>query len=383
MPKIVYIITEDWSFLSHRVVLARACRAAGWDVVIATRVSDHGDEIRRAGFVLEPLPLERGGMNPFADLRAIAAMVGVLRRHRPDIVHTVALKPNLYGNIAAMLAGSPPVVSAITGIGSILSGAALGSSLLRRVLIAALRLVLNRRRVTLIVQNDDDRALAIDRKFAPARRIAVIRGSGVDLRAFPAQPLPPAPPVVFALVARMLADKGVPEAVEATRLARRHRADIVLRLIGAPDPANPMSLTEAQLRAFAATPGVEWLGPRGDIAAVWRDAHAAILPSWREGLPKSLLEALASARPVITTDTVGCRDVIEDGVEGVLVPLRDPAALAAAMERLADDAELRARMAAAARARAEARFGEDRVVAAHLDLYRAVLAEAGSEADSR
>lgn len=383
MPKIVYFINEDWYFLSHRAVLARACRDAGWDVVIATHVTDRGDEIRAAGFTLEPLPLERGGMNPFADLRAIAAMTGVLRRHRPDIVHTVGLKPNLYGNIAVLVAGRPPVVSAVAGMGSILSGAAGGSGLLRRILMAGLRLALNRRNVTLIVQNDDDRALAIAQGFATAERIAMICGSGVDLAAFPAQPLPPAPPVVFALVARMLVDKGVPEAVEAVRLARRHRADIVLRLIGAPDPANPMSLSEAQLRAFAATPGVEWLGPRADIAAVWRDAHVAVLPSWREGMPKALLEALASARPVITTDTVGCRDVIDDGVEGVLVPLRDPPALAAAMVRLADDAGLRARMATAARARAELRFGQDRVVAAHLDLYRAVLAGTGPESDSR
>lgn len=380
MPKIVYIINEDWYFLSHRAALASACRAAGWEVVVATHVTDRGEEIRRAGFVLEPLPLERGGMNPLTDLRALAAMIGVLRRHRPDLVHTVALKPNLYGNLAALLAGSPPVVSAVAGMGSLLSGASGGSGLLRRAVLALLRLVLNRRKVTLIVQNDDDRATAIDHGFARAERIATIRGSGVDLQAFPAQPLPPAPPVAFALVARMLVDKGVPEAVEAARLARGNGANLVLRLVGAPDPANPMSLSEQRLREFAAAPGIEWLGPRGDIAAVWRDAHVAVLPSWREGMPKSLLEALARARPIVTTDTVGCRDVIDDGTEGILVPLRDPPALAAAMERLANDAALRARMAAAARRRAEARYGLDRVVAAHLDLYRAVLAGTGPAA---
>ncbi len=150
----------------------------------------------------------------------------------------------------------------------------------------------------------------------------------------------------------MLIDKGVREAVDAARMLRSKGRPIVLRLIGAPDPENPMSLDETELRAFATEPGVEWLGPRNDIAAVWRDAHVAVLPSWREGLPKALLEALASGRPVITTDATGCRDVIDHGIEGLLVPLKDRRGLAAAMEKLACDPALRAAMGSAARQRA-------------------------------
>jgi len=376
MTKIVFFISEDWYFLSHRLALAEACRDAGWEVVVATRVGRHGDEIRRAGFTLEPIPLERGGMNPLRDARALAVVTGVLRRHRPDILHAVGLKPVLYGNLAAVIAGTPHVVSALAGMGSLLSGAARGAGPIRAVVLAALRPLLNRNRVRVVVQNDDDRALVLANRFATSERIVMIRGSGVDLAAFPAQPEPPAPPVVFALVARMLIDKGVPEAVEAMRLLRGRGIDAVLRLVGAPDSENPMTLDEARLRAFAAEPGVEWMGASDDIAAVWRAAHVAVLPSWREGMPKALLEALASARPVITTDTVGCRDVIEDGVEGLLVPLRSPPALAAAMERLATDSGLRGRMGAAARKRAEAKFDRRLVVAAHLTLYRSLLGEA-------
>jgi glycosyltransferase involved in cell wall biosynthesis len=375
LPKIVFFISEDWYFLSHRRVLAEACRAAGWEVVIATHVTDRAALIRDAGFILEPIPLWRGGMNPVVDLATVWAMIGVLRRHRPAVLHAVGLKPVLYGNIAAWIAGTPHIVSALAGMGSVLSGASKSVGLVRRLVQTALRPLLNRRQVRVLVQNDDDRAQVLANRFAPAARIETIRGSGVDLALFPPQPMPPAPPVVFALVARMLIDKGVPEAVDAARMLRSKGVPVILRLVGAPDPENPMSLDETRLRAMAAEPGIEWLGARSDIVSVWRDAHVAVLPSWREGMPKALLEALASGRPVITTDTTGCRDVIEPGVEGLLVPLKDPPALAEAMERLATDPALRATMAIAARTRAEARFDQRQVAAAHLDLYRAMMAE--------
>ncbi len=379
MTKIVYFIAEDFYFLSHRLALAEACRDAGWAVVVATRTGSRGAEIARAGFALEPIPLERGGMNPLSDLRALAAVIGVLRRHRPDILHAVGVKPVLYGTLAALVAGTPHIVAALAGMGSLLSGAAQragaarGSGLVRTLVQRALRPLLNRSRVRVIVQNDDDRALVLANGLTTQARTVIIRGSGVDLDAFAAQPIAPAPPVVFALVARMLIDKGVPEAVEALRLLRGRGVPAVLRLVGAPDPENPMTLDASRLAAYAAEPGVEWQGATDDIVGVWRAAHVAVLPSWREGMPKALLEALASARPVITTDTVGCRDVIEDGVEGILVPLKNPQALAAAMERLATDADLRARMGRAARRRAETKFDRRRVVEAHLDLYRGLL----------
>ncbi len=381
MPKIVFFISEDWAFLSHRRILATACREAGWQVVLATRVND--ERTRRAieamGVVVEHIPLRRRLLDPVADAGALWALIRVLRRHRPDILHTVALKPSLYGNLAALFAGTDHVISAIAGIGTLYRGA-VGEHdsalyrLVRPVFATVMRAVLRRHGTRVIVQNDGDAADVLAHRWATADRLVTIRGSGVDLAAFPAQPLPQAPPVVFVLVARMLKDKGVPEAVEAARLLRARGMPVLLRLVGDPDPENPMTIDAETLRLYASQPGVEWLGRRDDIAAIWRNAHAAVLPSWHEGLPKALLEALASARPVITTDVPGCRDVIEDEVEGMLVPLRDPAALAAAMERLAADEGLRARMAAAARRRAETRFDQRHVAEAHLALYRAVLA---------
>ncbi len=383
MTKILFFIAEDWAFLTHRVPLARACLAAGWEVVLAAHVTDKQDAVRALGIALEPLPLERGGMNPLRDLAAILAMRRALRRHRPDIVHAVAMKPVLYGALAARLAGQRNFVAALAGMGYLFLARSAKARLLRGVLVRALAILLDRADARVIVQNDDDRALVLGRGIAPAARIALIRGSGVDLAAFPAMAEPPAPPVVFALVARMLADKGVREAVEAARILRAHGANIVLRLVGAPDPANPASLGADQLRGWAAEGLVDWQGPRADIAEMWRTAHVAVLPSYREGMPKALLEAAACARPIVTTDVPGCRDTIEPGVEGLLVPARDAVALADAMERLARDGELRRRMGLAARARAEARFGDGEIAEAHMLLYRALLGESPPASSSR
>lgn len=372
---IVFFISEDWYFLSHRRALAEACLREGWRVVVAANDTGQAQAIRDAGCVFAPVPMRRGGINPLRDLRALAAMMGVVRRYRPDLIHAVALKPVLYANLAARLAGRAGVVSALAGMGYLFTGESLKIRILRLGVTSVLRLLLGGRRSRVIVQNDDDRELLLSHGLARAGQVATIRGSGVDLAAFPAQAPPSTQPAIFALVARMLADKGVREAAAAARELRRRGVPFRLWLVGAPDPQNPATLSEAELRDWEAEGILEWLGQRGDIATIWRDAHVAVLPSYREGMPKALLEAAACGRPIITTDTVGCRDVIDDGVEGLLVPVRDANALADAMQRLAADAGLRARMGVAARQRAEARFGQDRVVRAHIALYRELLAE--------
>lgn len=373
MTKIVFFISEDWYFLSHRRALAEACRDAGWDVVVATHVSGQAQAIRDAGFILEPVFIDRGGMNPLRDLRTLAAMVAVLRRHRPDILHCVAMKPVLYGGAAAILTGVPQTVSAMAGLGYLFTDGRGGW--LARAVKAALAGVVKRCGSRMIVQNHDDFRQMTGFGVARPEQMALIPGSGVDLAAFPAMPEPAGAPVVFALVARMLADKGIREAAAAARLLRAQGIAFELRLVGGTDPHNPTSLSEAELRGWEAEGLLRWLGRQDDIAAVWREAHVAILPSYREGMPKSLLEAEACARPVITTDVEGCREAIENGVEGLMVPVRDPTALAQAMRRLIEDPALRAQMGAAARRRAERVFDKNAILAAHMTLYRAALAE--------
>ena len=371
MPKIVYFITEDWAFLSHRLPLARAARDAGWEVVIATHVTTKADIITGEGFILEPIPLDRGGTNPWRELKALAVLAAVLIRHRPDILHCVAVKPVIYGNLIAWLTRQKATVSALAGMGYAYTGGSAKVRALRRVLSTVLRILLRRKNAHLIVQNDDDRDLMLALGAATPETITLIPGSGVDLKALPALPPPDNQPPVFALVARMLADKGVREAVEAM-----NQVDGLLWLVGSPDPHNPSTIDEAEIRGWERGGRVKWLGHRNDIVEVWRQADVAVLPSYREGTPKALLEAAACGRPIVTTDVTGCRQVIENGVEGFIVPARSSYGLGEAMRRLAEDKDLRHKMGTAARLRAEQRFGQERVVKMHFEIYRSLMGNA-------
>lgn len=367
MPKIVYFITEDWAFLSHRLPLARAARDAGWEVVIATHVTTKAELIEQEGFLLEPIPLDRGGTNPWRELKALVALASVLIRHRPDILHCVAVKPVIYGNLIAWLTRQKATVSALAGMGYAYTAGSPKVRALRFLLSTLLRLLLRRPNHRLIVQNEDDRDLMLKLGAATPETIVLIPGSGVDLEALPALPPPDNDPPIFALVARMLADKGVREAVQAMI-----SVDGLLWLVGSPDPHNPSSIDERELRGWEMAGKVRWLGHRNDIAEIWRQADVAVLPSYREGTPKALLEAAACGRPIVTTDVVGCRQVIENGVEGFVVPARSSHGLGEAMQRLAVDKDLRHKMGLAARKRAEERFGQERVVAMHFEIYRSL-----------
>jgi glycosyltransferase involved in cell wall biosynthesis len=267
-------------------------------------------------------------------------------------------------------------VNAVTGFGYLGASQAAKAHLVRAGVRTLLPPLTNRRNAWTLLQNDDDLAMAMRLGLASSSRTAVIRGSGIDLGHF--QPLPePAGPVTVALVSRMLKIKGVDVAVEAVRRLQRGGHDIRLLLAGGPDPANPASFDEATLRRWTAEPGIEWLGPVADVRQVWARAHIGLLASrGGEGVPKSLLEAAASARPLIATDVPGCRDVVgPDGEAGLLVPTDDPAAMANALLELAGDATRRQRLGAAARQRAETLFGDEVIGRETVELYERILRE--------
>lgn len=369
--KILFLVTESWYFLSHRLPLAKACLERGWEVVVATRV-DPDFPITTPGIRVVPITLRRAGRHPVEEAAALAGLYRIFRRERPDIVHAVGLKPVLYGAVAAFFARVPHIVTALAGMGYIFMSAHWRIRLIRRLLIVWLRLILRRPNTWLILQNYDDIAMLITGGVAASARVLLVRGSGVDLAHFQAMPEPEGIPV-FAVVSRMLRDKGIREVVLAARLLVRGGVAARVLLVGGPDPDNPTSLSEADLAAWHAEGCIEWLGPQRDIRAVWRDAHVCVLPSYREGLPKALLEAAACGRPIITTDVPGCRAVVDDGVEGRVVPQGDWRSLARAMAELAGSPELRRRMGTAARRRAEADFGEARIVAEVMALYDRIL----------
>ncbi len=371
-PRLLYLVTEDWYFCSHRLPVARAARDAGAEVVVATRVTAHRAAIEAEGFRLVPLSWRRGSHGPLAELAAIREIAAVYRRERPDLVHHVALKPVIHGSIAAVLAGVPRVVNALTGLGALFIGSDAKTRALGAAARALLRPLLNRRGTRVILQNEDDRRLLETRGLLGHDRVALIRGSGVDTARFRPAPEPTGTPVAL-LVARMLRDKGVEEFVAAARLLRERGVDARLQLAGPVDLDNPATLDEARLRGWQSEGIVDWLGPIEDVAGLWARSHIAVLPSYREGLPKALLEAAACGRALVATDVPGCREIVRHEETGLLVPAKDAAALADAIQRLANDGTLRRRLGAQACAIAESEFAEEVVVRETMALYREML----------
>jgi glycosyltransferase involved in cell wall biosynthesis len=367
--KLLFLVTEDWYFCSHRLPPARAAQAAGYDIVVATRVANRGAEITAEGFRLVPIGLRRRSRNPFREIAAIAEIVQLYRRERPDIVHHVALKPVLYGSLAALLVRRPAVVNALAGMGFLFTSSSRLATLLRAVVSRVFRILLNAGRNVLILQNPDDTAMLVSGGLVAASRVRLIRGSGVDIERFRPTPEPDGSPVVV-LASRMLWDKGVGEFVDAAGALRARGIAARFVLVGDGDADNPASIPDAQLKAWHDSGVVQCWGRCDNMPAALAEAHIVCLPSYREGLPKVLLEAAACARPLVATDAPGCREIVRDGENGLLVPLRDAASLANAIERLVGDRALRLRMGEKGRQMVESEFSEEKVAQQTLAVYR-------------
>ncbi len=367
---LLYLVTEDWYFLSHRIPMALAAQRAGYDVHVATHVVDGGARIEALGFQVHPLKWRRGSLNPF-DLVAIIREVRALyRRLAPDLVHHVALQPSVIGSLAARGLGIAQL-NAFAGLGSTFTSQSLKSRLVRPVLKALLRWILNGRRASALVQNGDDRdaiiAIGVD-----AARVSLIPGSGVDVDVL--TPLPePDGAVTLGYVGRLLEDKGLRTVIAAHDLLNARGLPVRLLIAGQADPANPASIPEAEIQSWGSKPNVTLLGHVNDVRQVWARAHIAVLLSRREGLPKSLLEAAACGRPMIASDVPGCREIARNGVNGLLVPPDDPEALAAAIEHLARDPALRRLYGAAGRHLAETEFSSARIGSKTVALYDRLL----------
>lgn len=372
-PKLMFLVTEDWYFCSHRLPVARAARDAGYEVVVATRVADHGEQIAREGFRLVPLSWRRGSMNPLREIGALREVIALYKREQPDLLHHVAIKPAVYGSIAARAAGSPPVVNMVAGLGYVFTSRGAKPRAMAVVLRYALKRMLQPSNSRLIFQNPDDESLLTEVCRPRPGQMVLIRGSGVDLDAF--TPTPEPDQLVATMVSRMLWNKGVGDLVDAAQILRRRGEPVRVEIVGAPDTENPSSIPESQLRDWDREGTVRWSGHRDDITRVWSSSSIAVLPTtYGEGVPKALLEAAASARPIIATDTPGCREIVRDGENGLLVPVHDPGALADAIVRLARDAELRRAMGMRGRRIVEEEFSESLVVKQTMDVYRSLRA---------
>jgi glycosyltransferase involved in cell wall biosynthesis len=372
-PVLVYLVTEDWYFLSHRLPMACAALRAGYEVHVATNVADGGAAIESYGFVLHPLNWRRGSAHPQDLVRIIGEIRALYRRLKPDLVHHVGVQPAIIGALAGV--GLPMMkLHAMAGLGFAFTSRTARARATGFAMRLLMRALLNRPRNAVLVQNPDDRAAVTALGISP-ERIFLIPGSGVDTEQL--APMPePAGMMTVGYVGRLLADKGVRALVEAHRiLAARGRA-LRFVLAGEPDPANPASIPPGEIESWKAIKGLDLLGHIDDIRQVWSISHIAVLPSRREGLPKSLLEAAACGRPIVATDVPGCREIARQDVNALLVPADDAAALADAIDQLAGNSEIRRRFGAAGRALVEAEFSEHRIGAEIVALYGNLLDQA-------
>lgn len=344
--RLLYLVSEDWYFLSHRLPMARAARDAGYEVHVATRVVDGGGAIAAEGFHLHPIPWRRGSLHPLALLATVRAVRAVYRQVGPALVHHVAFAPSILGSVAAL--GLPMAkLNALAGLGFVFTSGTPKARLLRPPARSLLRFLLSRPRTMVLVQNPDDEAVVRGLGIG-GDAVARIAGSGVDTAAL--TPLPePDGAFTVGFVGRLLYDKGVGVLIEAHRLLRQRGLALRLLIAGTPDPSNPASIPPDVIARWRQDDSIVFAGHIDDIRTVWAQSHIAVLPSRREGLPKSLLEAAACGRAMVATDVPGCREIVRDEVNGLLVPADDARALAAAIARLSGDAALRRRFAEAAR----------------------------------
>ena len=371
--KLLFIVNVDWFFVSHRLPIALAAVREGYEVHLGTALTDKASELRQAGIVVHDLPISRSGTNPFAELAALKAIFSLLGQVQPDIVHLVTSKSVLYGGLIARIKKVPAVVASISGLGFMFIASGIKSALMRSAASLLYRIALGKKNIRVIFQNPDDRDIFLHMGGLTPEKTVIIRGSGVDLAEYPALPEPEGVPVVT-MAARLLWDKGVGEFVAAARLLKDMGVNARFQLIGDPDTHNPASVSAEILATWRSGRIIELLGFRSDIAQLFSRSNIVVLPSYREGLPKVLIEAAACGRAVVTTDVPGCRDAITPGVTGLLVPVRDAQRLADAIQKLLANHSLRQSMGKAGRLLAEEAFDIRRVVDKHLAIYQDLMA---------
>lgn len=373
--KVLLFANTDWYLFNFRQSLAQALRDAGHDVLLVSPDGPYGEKLRALGYRWEPAPMIRRSLNPLREYALVLWLRRLIAREQVNLVHGFTIKCAVYGSIAARLAGVSARVNAVAGMGYVFTSNAPRALVLRPVIRQLFRYALDGEGALLILQNPDDADLFARARLVNPDKVRLIPGSGVDCSRFAPGNGSDRPGGRFRVVlpARLLWDKGVAEYVEAARLLRGRGIAVDFLLAGEPDPGNPATVPEHVVRGWVEDGLVQWLGHVEDMPRLFRSVDAVVLPSYREGLPKGLVEAAACALPLITTDVPGCRDVVTDGEEGLLVPVKDSVALAEAIARLEADPALRRRLGEAARRKALSQFEEHSVVERTLGVYRELI----------
>ena len=375
--KIVFLVTEDWYFCSHRLELAVACIKNNYDVYVITQANKHAEKIISKKINLVPIIFPRSFRKFWLDLYSFISIYNAYSRIKPDIVHHVALKPVLYGSLVCLfqINKKPSViVNAVTGLGSLFISKDLSLSILRTISQRLLAFLLRRPNSHLIVQNKDDEIIFREEYLVDNEKLFLIRGSGVNIEQYKPKKNIKVPNVITVmLVARILKDKGVEEFIESIRILKKYKLAARYILVGRLDLDNPSGIVLEKVERWQDEGIIEWWNECVDMPKVYHQANIVVLPSYREGFPKVLLEAGACGLPVIATDVPGCREIVNDGVNGLLVPVKNSNALADAIVKLIKKPSLRNKLGKNARKMVEAKFASEIVIEQTLKVYNKSL----------
>jgi len=374
---ILFLVTDDWFFLMHRKALALAARQAGLRVLVATAPGSAVHEIEALGFTHYPLKMRRASRNPLRELIGLLDLIKLYRQLRPDIVHQVSIKPIIYGSLAAWVAVIPAVVNAVTGLGFVFIAGGRMKKIMRRIVEGAYRLIGKRTQVRFLFENPDDRRHFLEEKIINPEQAVLILGSGVEIERFqPQNSEVKTPRPVVLLAARLLWHKGIREFVEAAQLLHEKGIKAEFWLAGMPDMSNPAAVPVSRLLYWHRQGHVRWLGFQKDMPALYQKAAIVCLPTrYREGIPVTLLEAAACAKPLVATDMPGCREIVRSGENGFLVPPGDVPALAAALGKLLIDSHLRGEFGLKGRQLVAAGFSDKKVISDTFTVYKDLLRE--------
>lgn len=370
--KLFIVVNHDWFFLSHRKEIAVAAKNEGWDVTIVTCNTGRFDDIQALGLNTVDLPINATGMNPIEEMKTLSFLYKLYRREKPDLVHHVGLKTILWGGLAAKLSNIHGVVNAVSGLGVMFSGEK--QSIVAKGILAVLRFSHDRDGIKVIFQNHEDEGLFLQHHITSKENSVFIKGSGVNLNDFIYVPEPDCHPVKVMFTARMVREKGVVVLIEAAEMLRKEYEGKVEFLLCGKLSDNPKAMQQDELERLCDGKYIQWLGHRTDVKEMLRQCNIVAFPSYyREGVPKSLIEACATGRPIITTHSIGCKDTVDDDINGYLIPIKDSKALAEKLKVLIENRDLREKMGRASREKAEREFSLDMVVKKHLETYGSLI----------
>jgi glycosyltransferase involved in cell wall biosynthesis len=370
--KLLIVVGSLKHFVSHYLPLARAAQVAGYEVHVAGPISIETAILKTENFYHHAIPLSRRSINLYTEIKTLLALLHLYNTLRPDVVHHFTIKPAIYGGIAARLTKVKAVVTTITGTGYVFVAHGLKPALLRFFLQPIYRFALNHENIRIIFQNKTNQEYFLSEQMAKVANSVLVRGAGVDMQQFAMLP-EPAGVVTIILASRMLWDKGVGEFIKAAQQLQQENIKARFVLAGAPDEENPSTISVSQLQLWADAKIIEWWGWQEDMLAVFAQAHIVCLPSYGEGIPRVLIEAAACGKPIVTTDAAGCNEIVNHQKNGLLVPVRDVTYLAAALQQLIIDQELRKEFGRQGRAMVEQEFAIEKVIDATLSVYQSLI----------